>query len=142
YAAQIRLPLKNIVPTRQVSGPLELTFVYTGRGSDEKEIQRQRERVKTLTLGLAQASLWPPLPPQGLKKLLTGEQEQRLLATERWPDEPPGTGWMPVISNDAVRAVRDRLGLNPPQVAPNLPPGAMPPGMPPPPMPPPVRPPQ
>jgi hypothetical protein len=137
-----RMPMKNIVPSRQVSGPLELLFVFTGKGWDEKVIQRQQERVKAYTLALAQASLWPPLPPQGLRKLLTGEQERRLLVTERWPDEPPGVGWLPVIGPDAVRAVRDRLGINTPQVAPNLPPGALPPGVPAPPPPPGARPPR
>ena len=140
---KLRVPMKKILPTRRVSGPLELTYIFTG--TSPVTFKAEADKLKEWTVSLTQAALWPPLPVgltqplfpplpspelRELRKLIkfNAQQDRRLLTARRWHNDPPGHGWEPVISSNSVRTVRDRLGLNPPLTAASMPPGAMPPG--------------
>jgi hypothetical protein len=128
FAKLRRVAMKKIIPTRKIAGPLEMTYI-----PDVKQAKDQRFQALTLSLAVTQLAMWPPMP------LLTYEQERRLMAVEGWHGQPPGPGWRPLIDEDTVRGVRDRLGLNAPAAQPvpvgaqptNVRPPTPPPGMPP-----------
>lgn len=106
---------RKIVPTRNSRGPLELYFVYAGPPAGA-------ETVKAVTLGLAQAALWPPAP---LRQLIesdpSGKLQRRLLLAERLREAPPGPTWRPLLDDYTINLTRERRGLNPPATPQNQP---------------------
>jgi hypothetical protein len=94
---------KGIIPIRKFRGPLDALVVY--------QVMQPQELKRTL-LQWSQAGLPLPNPFYSSMLVCTGKENLLLTSTGFLVEPKPGTQWNYLISSDAVRLVRDRLGVN------------------------------
>jgi hypothetical protein len=101
----------KIIPIRSVRGPFEMIYFF-----DRTDLDQFREVLVDLTQGALRPR--PLLSPQ-LKKWLT---DRTLVMTRpRMRPEDILTGWTPLIPDDVILQVRERLGISRPQAPPPAP---------------------
>jgi hypothetical protein len=92
----------KIIPIRNVRGPLDMIYFY-----DQPDVEELRAALVELT----QQAVRPPFVlPAPLKTWLTSHT--LVVSKSRGKEEAtPRVGWRPLIEDDVIAQVRDRLGL-------------------------------
>jgi hypothetical protein len=105
----------RIIPIRSVRGPLESVVAYEGPlpGHEQRELlvgelnrQRQANDLKACLLVVTQAASPSPV------LIFFPGQHQRLLASAAWRDAPVAPTFAPLLSEQVLMTVRDRVGLS------------------------------